>query len=990
MVDAKELVKELVKGDPVNQSFDIVKSEVKQTKKGTDYLFITLKYGNFTIIANRWNCTEEDKNIFANGVTIWIKGSVTEFKGNPQIEIDEIKLHQLLSKDTKQEDKESILPVSKKFAEPMNNQNKSHEMVTYFRNSLADAERISPDASRIHISILDEYENIKKGYLAEEKSKEIFKKAEQVASKGKKVMDPVEVVVNPFVGYRKSFYGQDINSEGAPEELVPFWLPALLYKNGKLSPHPMNRPWVAREWLRASSTDSVRLDYQTIGEIDSVDVFLSSHKADFKTWSEVWDYVDKLSIAVTGEKMAHLKHPTYVRGGTGQNCYVRLVEIGQGMTRNIMGVYNDLIGHKKDLPPLLERYVSVEDEKEIDILSGQEYINRTEQHVGQMSDKFPVSGSQRQAIHHFSTMQDSEILAVNGPPGTGKTTMLQSIVATMWTRAAVEKKQPPVIFVASTNNNAVTNVIESFGKVEEIDSPTLAGRWLPQINSYGLYLVREKKEGAEAFQCYHPINKTNLSNGLPHLMEDSTYVLEAEKYFLEKYNQYTGAAITDVNEAVTDLHDKLIQTVQRIEGQTKVYVSISDNSEFMAKMDTNERYQAFKLATHYFEGQWILEMKQELNRDDAYLALTLESQQNKWHRFAKITPCFVSTMHMTPSFFRYGLTSIEYLYDFIDLLIVDEAGQVNPEVAGATFALAKKALVVGDTVQIPPIWNIPLTIDFQNLMKLGIVCNEKEALKLIQDTYLGASSGSVMKIAQRASKYRIEKSLARGMFLKEHRRCVKDIISYCNRLAYNGFLEPFTKEFETNTFILPHMGYAHIEGSHDNTNGNSNIIEAEAIITWINQNRKFLEEYYSNYHERKVSIDEIIGIITPFTKQTSVFKKILSKQDLGKLTVGTVHALQGGERNICIFSPVYDVNHEGSYFFDNGVNMLNVAVSRAKHSFLVFGDTRIFSQTDHIISSKKTPSGLLGEYILNDSNEINLTKSLDSSNVSNPYILGVK
>lgn len=108
--------------------------------------------------------------------------------------------------------------------------------------------------------------------------------------------------------------------------------------------------------------------------------------------------------------------------------------------------------------------------------------------------------------------------------------MLQSIVATMWTKAAVEKKQPPVILVASTNNNAVTNVIESFGKVEEIGTPKLAGRWLPQINSYGLYLVREK-EGAEAFQCYHPINKMNPSNGLPHLMEDSTYVLEAEKYF---------------------------------------------------------------------------------------------------------------------------------------------------------------------------------------------------------------------------------------------------------------------------------------------------------------------------------------------------------------------------------------------------------------------------------------------------------------------------
>jgi superfamily I DNA and/or RNA helicase len=31
-----------------------------------------------------------------------------------------------------------------------------------------------------------------------------------------------------------------------------------------------------------------------------------------------------------------------------------------------------------------------------------------------------------------------------------------------------------------------------------------------------------------------------------------------------------------------------------------------------------------------------------------------------------------------------------YLYDFADLLIVDEAGQVLPEVAAASFALAKR------------------------------------------------------------------------------------------------------------------------------------------------------------------------------------------------------------------------------------------------------------------------------------------------------------
>lgn len=57
-----------------------------------------------------------------------------------------------------------------------------------------------------------------------------------------------------------------------------------------------------------------------------------------------------------------------------------------------------------------------------------------------------------------------------------------------------------------------------------------------------------------------------------------------------------------------------------------------------------------------------------------------------------------------------------YLYDFADLLIVDEAGQVLPEVAAASFALAKKALVIGDTEQIPPIWSITPAIDVGNML----------------------------------------------------------------------------------------------------------------------------------------------------------------------------------------------------------------------------------------------------------------------------------
>lgn len=55
------------------------------------------------------------------------------------------------------------------------------------------------------------------------------------------------------------------------------------------------------------------------------------------------------------------------------------------------------------------------------------------------------------------------------------------------------------------------------------------------------------------------------------------------------------------------------------------------------------------------------------------------------------------------------------------------------------------------------------------------------------------------------------------------------------------------------------------------------------------------------------------------------------------MTIGTVHALQGAEREVVIFSPVYSKHADGN-FIDLSPSMLNVAVSRAKDAFLLFGD----------------------------------------------------
>jgi superfamily I DNA and/or RNA helicase len=72
-----------------------------------------------------------------------------------------------------------------------------------------------------------------------------------------------------------------------------------------------------------------------------------------------------------------------------------------------------------------------------------------------------------------------------------------------------------------------------------------------------------------------------------------------------------------------------------------------------------------------------------------------------------------------------------------------------------------------------------------------------------------------------------------------------------------------------------------------------------------------LKRHYSK------SLHEVVGIVTPFSAQVSTIKQALGKQGIStganetSLTVGTVHSLQGAERAIVIFSPVYSKHEDG-------------------------------------------------------------------------------
>lgn len=401
-------------------------------------------------------------------------------------------------------------------------------------------------------------------------------------------------------------------------------------------------------------------------------------------------------------------------------------------------------------------------------------------------------------------------------------------------------------------------------------------------------------------------------------------------------------------------------------GDTFAHITDVSLLDLNDTLDILLRAPMFQFADWYWSGCWLLEMEARF-RDGSKDSKAPQKLETMLRRFAKIAPCMVSNFHMLPAFFCGWMGSQAMpMWNVIDLLIVDEAGQVSPEIGAPSFALAKRAIVVGDIHQIEPIWNVPEGIDRANAAKFGLIqkWDDVAYLKIEQDGYT-AAKGNLMQMSARACHLQKYPDV-RGLMLTEHRRCVPELIAYCNELVYGGRLEPKRETLQPDQRILPTFGHFAIAGK-DQKVGSSrkNVAEAQKIVDWIVENRTRLENHYLDKKTKQPQhISQIVGIVTPFSPQAALIASLIKKKmpDTKKkglgITVGTVHRLQGAEREIVLFSPAYGEDHKGGMFFDKGRNMMNVAVSRAKDSFLVFGNVTLFNP-----QKGGYPSGILAKYL---------------------------
>lgn len=271
-------------------------------------------------------------------------------------------------------------------------------------------------------------------------------------------------------------------------------------------------------------------------------------------------------------------------------------------------------------------------------------------------------------------------------------------------------------------------------------------------------------------------------------------------------------------------------------------------------------------------------------------------------------------------------------------LIVDEAGQAQPQMAVGAMFRCRKAIIVGDPKQIEPVVTAETDM-IKQLLTAEILAGYKDKKISVQafadyinpyGTYLGKDE---------------EKEWV-GCPLVVHRRCIDPMYTISNVLSYDGTMKQQTaapKEDRARTFILDKSCWIDVAGA-ENSGKKDHFVKAQGELVLKLLERKF---------ERDSCDIPRLFIITPFTSVKEGMLEMIKKSELyGKEprvrkwlnanNIGTVHTFQGQGTDEVIFLLGCDSKSMGAVNWVNN-NIVNVAATRAKFRFYMIGDKSVWT-----------------------------------------------
>ncbi len=280
--------------------------------------------------------------------------------------------------------------------------------------------------------------------------------------------------------------------------------------------------------------------------------------------------------------------------------------------------------------------------------------------------------------------------------------------------------------------------------------------------------------------------------------------------------------------------------------------------------------------------------------------------------------------------------------DSVARLVIDEAGQCHPAHAVSALLRAKCALMIGDVHQLTPVFELGSDDEARLLRSCRL---DTPLPRLLPYRVRADAQVSVQSLADRA----VGKRLA----LLDHFRCQPEIIAISDALCDYGLTVHTSRADRPRhaEYLTQAVSLVDLRGEQTAQGGSwCNPLELRETVTLV-----------ESLLERGVPAAEI-AVITPYRAQLERLFRAFSERRLpfessaelaesdggaagqrAAVALGTVHRFQGGERSVVLFSSV--VTHPLSLGFLNArPNLLNVAVSRARHHFVCLGHASLLAQ----------------------------------------------
>lgn len=494
---------------------------------------------------------------------------------------------------------------------------------------------------------------------------------------------------------------------------------------------------------------------------------------------------------------------------------------------------------------------------------------------------------------------------IQGPPGTGKTnTIINTIVTAFFNERTV--------LFASYNNHPINGVYEKLSQMQyhgkTIPFPILRLGNHEKVKEALVTIGRlyDSVRNVKVFEGTLDRNKDDRKKRARRLSE----LLKRYEELLDlKERQETMERLVDY-ERKNGLSAQMLPFEADLSGRQRrqlekkmTQAGTVSEEEALALLDDDT--EELKKYLYYTSARYIqkinsprnaglreiLEMEDEEKRVDAFSKYL--SKKENIARLQKIFPMIATTCISA-----HRLGEPEPMFDMV---IMDEASQCNTAVSLVPIVRGESLMLVGDPQQLNPVILLSEAVN-EKLKKRYAVADEYDYRKnSIYKTYLACDA------------------VSDEILLHNHYRCHKSIIEFNNRKYYNSKLK--IKSESVGDEPLSYVDMTDAFADYKNTAP----AEAREIARYAAEHR-----------------DKSIGVITPFVNQKKLIEEELKRAGVTGVTCGTVHAFQGDEKDVVLFSTaITDQTQAGTYeWLKNNKELINVATSRAKEQLILLSSAR--------------------------------------------------